>query len=316
MYNDNNSQYDSHQGDHLLTGEKVDRSSAQKVMSEAGGLFNVAFKAASFNMNGNLITPRDNKGKPRNKFVVRTDNNNVLGLHGGGYPVTSGYHFLAEMADTLFPESTTSCTVFGVGEKIAVTQDLISPVDIGDGDVIQPQICWISSLNGRWTTSVYDLSTRLFCQNQLVGQPLVKVKHTKNHDALLDMRVRILEGAAARARSAASMARVLRDQAYTDEQFHALVGRLLPIDYEQMSDVRIRNLVTKQSACKSAWRNEREEWGHGNKWLAYNAIQGAEQHRINGEVRGKAKPDRALEKAIERKVPLAVEAMRVLSTVA
>ena len=56
------------------------------------------------------------------------------------------------------------------------------------------------------------------------------------------------------ARSAASMARVLRDQAYTDEQFHALVGRLLPIDYEQMSDVRIRNLVTKQSACKSAWR--------------------------------------------------------------
>ena len=312
MYDNN--QYDSHQGDHLLTGDKVERSSAQKVMSEAGGLFNVSLRAAQFTKDGQVVTPRDGDGKARNRFVVRTDNNNVLGLHGRGYPSTGGYHFLAEMAESLFPETTTSCTVFGLGEKIAITQDLISPVDIGGGDVIQPQICWISSLNGRWTTSVYDLSTRLFCQNQLVGQPLVKVKHTKNHDALLDMRVRILEGAAARARSAATMARVLRDQAYTDVQFHELVSRLLPIDYEQMSDVRIRNLVTKHTACKEAWRNEREEWGAGNRWLAYNAIQGAEQHRINGMVRGKVKPDRALEKSIERKVPLAVEAMRVLST--
>ena len=40
--NDFNNQYDSHQGDHLLTGDKVERGSAQKVMSDAGGLFNVS----------------------------------------------------------------------------------------------------------------------------------------------------------------------------------------------------------------------------------------------------------------------------------
>ena len=300
----------------MLTGDKTERTSAQKVMSDAGALFNVAFKPASFNMDGCLITPRDDDGKPRNRFVVRTDTNRVLGLHGAGYPTTDGYRFLAEMADIMFPESTTSCTLFGGGEKVAVTQDLIAPVDIGNGDVIQPQICWISSLNGRWTTSVYDLTSRLFCQNQLVGQPLVKVKHTRNHDALLDMRVRILEGAVARAKTAASMARILRDQEFTDIQFHELVSRLLPIDYTQMSDVRIRNLGTKHAACREAWRTEREEWGNGNKWLAYNAIQGAEQHRINGMVRGKVKENRSFEKAIEGSVPLAVEALRVLSTVA
>ena len=300
----------------MLTGDRTERSSAQKVMSDAGGLFNVNFLPAAFNLDGCLITPRDTDGKPRNRFVVRTDTHQVLGLHGAGYAATSGYHFLAEMADALFPESTTSCTLFGEGEKIAITQDLIAPVDIGNGDVIQPQVCWISSLNGRWTTSVYDLTSRLFCQNQLVGQPLVKVKHTRNHDAMLDMRVRILEGAAARAKAAASMARVLRDQEFTDIQFHELVSRLLPIDYTQMSDVRIRNLGTKHAACREAWRNEREEWGNGNKWLAYNAIQGAEQHRINGMVRGKVKENRSLEKAIEGSVPLAVEALRVLSTVA
>ena len=300
----------------MLTGDKTERGSAQKVMSDAGALFNVAFKPASFNMDGCLITPRDDDGKPRNRFVVRTDTNRVLGLHGAGYPTTDGYRFLAEMADIMFPESTTSCTLFGEGEKVAVTQDLIAPVDIGNGDVIQPQICWISSLNGRWTTSVYDLTSRLFCQNQLVGQPLVKVKHTRNHDALLDMRVRILEGAVARAKTAASMARILRDQEFTDIQFHELVSRLLPIDYTQMSDVRIRNLGTKHAACREAWRTEREEWGNGNKWLAYNAIQGAEQHRINGMVRGKVRENRSFEKAIEGSVPLAVEAMRVLTLAA
>lgn len=300
----------------MLTGDKTERGSAQKVMSDAGALFNVAFKPAAFNMDGCLITPRDDDGKPRNRFVVRTDTNRVLGLHGAGYPTTDGYRFLAEMADIMFPESTTSCTLFGEGEKVAVTQDLIAPVDIGNGDVIQPQICWISSLNGRWTTSVYDLTSRLFCQNQLVGQPLVKVKHTRNHDALLDMRVRILEGAVARAKTAASMARILRDQEFTDIQFHELVSRLLPIDYTQMSDVRIRNLGTKHAACREAWRTEREEWGNGNKWLAYNAIQGAEQHRINGMVRGKVRENRSFEKAIEGSVPLAVEAMRVLTLAA
>ena len=217
-------QYDSHEGHHMLTSKRSERSSAKKIMGEAGGLFNVDFLPAAFNSGGCLITPRDEDGRARHRFVVRTDTKDILGLHGAGYAATSGYHYLAEMADTLFPESTTSCTVFGAGEKIAITQDLIAPVDIGDGDVIQPQVCWISSLNGRWSTSVYDLTSRLFCQNQLVGQPLVKVKHTKNHDALLDMRVRILEGAAARARNAASMARVLKDQVFTDIQFHELVG--------------------------------------------------------------------------------------------
>jgi hypothetical protein len=300
----------------MLTRDKTERTSAQKVMSDAGALFNVAFKPAAFNMDGCLITPRDDDGKPRNRFVVRTDTNRVLGLHGAGYPTTDGYRFLAEMADIMFPESTTSCTLFGEGEKVAVTQDLIAPVDIGNGDVIQPQICWISSLNGRWTTSVYDLTSRLFCQNQLVGRPLVKVKHTKNHDVLLDLRVRILEGAVARARTSATMARTLRDQAFTDVQFHELVGQLLPIDYSEMTDVKIRNLATKHTACKEAWRNERTEWGPGNRWLAYNAIQGAEQHRINGMLRGKAIADRSMEKAINGQTPLASEAMRVLITAA
>ena len=74
------------------------------------------------------------------------------------------------------------------------------------------------------------------------------------------------------------------------------------------------NIITKRAACSAAWRKEKEEWGDGNRWLAYNAVQGAEQHNINGRVRGGYySRDRALEKAIDNHTPLATRAMTLLA---
>ena len=217
------------------------------------------------------------------------------------------------MAEELFPQKTTSCTVFGVGEKIAVTQELVAPVDLGKGDFIQPQICWITSYNGVWPTSVYDLTQRLFCQNQLMGKPLIKVKHTKNHDSLLEMRVRILEGSIERAEALVNMARILKDQEFTDTQFNELVAQVLPIEGD-MTDRQKDNVWTRHQYCRSAWTRERTEFGAGNRWMAYNAVQGAEQHRINGRARGGLyDPMKAMEKAIDNKTPLAEQAMALLT---
>ena len=313
--------FDSNRGHNFLTKDKTERTTAQDAMRRAGALFEVAYLPSAF-YRKDLDTfsyPRIgsgvNEGKPRHKYVVRTDTHEVLGLHSHTYAETDGYEFIADMAETMFPESATSCTVFGAGEKIALTQDLIDPIDIGNGDVIQPQICWLTSFNGVWPTAVYDLNHRLFCQNQLVGTPLVRVKHTKNHDTLLEYRIQILEGARERADTLAAMARVLRDQEYTDEQFKELVEGLLPINWEEDAGKRkVDNIITKRAACGAAWRKEKEEWGDGNRWLAYNAVQGAEQHNINGRVRGGYySRDRALEKAIDNHTPLAERAMTLLA---
>ena len=297
---------------------------AHVVMAEAGALFDVAYPASSYVRKGGddpfdgvVVTPSVkgglHAGTPLHKYVMRTDTGDVLGLHSHKYAETDGYSYIADMAEELFPGKTTSCTVFGVGEKIAVTQELIAPVDLGEGDFIQPQICWITSYNGVWATSVYDLTERVFCQNQLIGKPLVKVKHTKNHDSLLEMRVRILEGSIARAEALASMARVLKDQEYTDEQFRGLVLQVMP-STEDMTDRQHNNLSTKRQYCHTAWSRERQEFGAGNRWMAYNAIQGAEQHRINGRAKGGLyDPMKAMEKAIDSKTPLAEQAMALLT---
>jgi len=315
--------FDTHKGHNFLTKDKAEHPmDAHVVMEEAGALFDVAYPPSGyeipFSIFPNQITYPEvdsgaGKGTPLHKYVIRTDTNQVLGLHSHKYPETEGYRYIADMAEELFPQKTTSCTVFGVGEKIAVTQELVAPVDLGEGDVIQPQICWITSYNGVWATSVYDLTERLFCQNQLIGKPLVKVKHTKNHDSLLEMRVRILEGSIARAEALASMARVLKDQEYTDAQFHLLTEQVLPLA-DDLTDRQRSNVYDRRSYCNTAWNAERVEFGTGNRWMAYNAVQGAEQHRINGRARGGSyDPMKAMEKAIDNKTPLAERAMALLT---
>ena len=320
--------FDTFEGHHFLTKDRAEHPlDAHVVMREADALFDVDYPPSGYvrtvdypgHREKTTTTPavKDgvNKGKARHKYVVRTDTGEVLGLHSHTYAETDGYSFIADMAEEMFPESTTSCTVFGNGEKIAVTQDLVNPVDLGGGDVIQSQVCWITSYNGVWPTAVYDLTRRLFCQNQLVGQmPLVRVKHTKNHDHLLEMRIRILEGSIARAKTVSAMARVLRDQEYSDEQFDRLVSQILPVNHTEMTERQANNVLTRQQYCRGAWYKEKEEFGAGNRWLAYNAVQGAEQHRINGRVRGgQFSRDRALEKAIDQKTPLAEKALALLS---
>jgi len=310
--------FDNHRGHHLLVA-KSDTQSAQTVMAEAGALFDVTYQPAGFvDASGDLCTPRaqDGKytGKPLNKYVVRPDTNKILGLHSYAYPEWEGYSLIADMAETMFPNSATSCTLFGGGEKVALTQDLIDPVEIGPDDVIQPQICWLSSLNGSWSTAVYDLNYRLFCQNQLISEtPLIKVKHSKNHDALLEMRINILEGARRRAGTFSTMAKIMRDQEFADAQFEHLVSVLLPIDHKEMTERMVDLRLTSQGACRSAWKEERQEWGPGNKWMAYNAVQGAEQHRLIGRNRkGHHSKVRALELNLNGKAPLAKRAMDLL----
>jgi hypothetical protein len=89
---------------------------------------------------------------------------------------------------------------------------------------------------------------------------------------------------------------------------------LLPYDGEKMTERQVNNVLTRQQYCRGAWRKEKAEFGAGNRWLAFNAIQGAEQHRINGRTRGGGyHQDKAFEKAIDNKTPLADRALGLLT---
>ena len=290
---------------------------ARETMGEAGALFPVHYPAAQHHClrreDAHIPTFESGtyKNVPLYKFVVREDTGQVVGLHSGKYPEVDGYQMLADMADMMFPASTTSCTLWGAGERVAVTQQLSDSIDLGNGDKIQSHLVWISSLDGSWSTSVYDMQRRFFCQNQLVGRPLIKVRHTKNHDDIFEMKATILKEAAQQALTWQGKALALKQQPMIDSEFFELINQLVPIE-DDMSTRKENSVRTARSSMLYRWEQEKKEWGDGNGWLAWNAVQGAEQHTVNaGRNRDKAK---SLQKALEGKTPLANKAMSLILT--
>ena len=295
---------------------------AHEVMENVGALFDVEYVPAGFQDNGFYTRVPGDVGKPMYKWVNRLSDDNEskpLAIHKGSYPEVDGYKHLADMAEFMFPLSSKECTLFGDGERVLLVQQLTDPVDLGDGDTIQSNIIWVSSLNGTWSTKVYDMTDRFFCQNQLIGLPLISVRHTRNHDNLLSMRVEILEGAKARADMWTGQAREWKDQEMIDSEFFEMVTNLMPIpEYNRTNDLVRDRIKMKRNDILNRWYKERNEYGNGDagvgdKWCAYNAFQGAEQHYINAKGRGHNwSRDRALVKAIDGKTPLATQAFNYL----
>ena len=294
---------------------------AHEIMENVGALFDVEYVPAGFQDNGFYTRVPGDEGKPMYKWVNRVtrDNSVPLAIHKGSYPEVDGYKHLADMAEFMFPLSSKECTLFGDGERVLLVQQLTDPVDLGDGDTIQSNIIWVSSLNGTWSTKVYDMTERFFCQNQLIGLPLISVRHTRNHDNLLSMRVEILEGAKARANAWTSQAREWKDQEMIDSEFFEMVNDLMPIpEYNHTNDLVRDRMKMKRSDILNRWYVECNEYGDrdegiGDAWCAYNAFQGAEQHYINAKGRGHNwSRDRALVKAVDGKTPLATQAFNYL----
>jgi hypothetical protein len=327
----------------MLDTSNVGRN-ALAVMADADALFEVRYPPATWGADNDhhpMVESGVNEGLPLYKWVVRSDTNEPLGLHSGTFAESGSYRYVGEMAEKMFPNSTLSCTLFGKGERMALTQNIGDVIDLGGGDQIQPSLMWISSFNGQWSTSVYDLIGRLFCANQLIGQvPLLSVKHTKHHDITFAQRTDVLSQAIEHAETIGRMAKMLKSQLFVDDQFTRLIRTIVPQPkYLKDADGNLtdrthataeKRMIASRDAMRMAWYRECTEFGKvtaietvdaervetfdGNKWLAYNAVQGAEQHRINSQFMTTAKArEKSLVRAVDGRTPYAQRALNVLT---
>ena len=301
---------------------QINSRNALVALKQADALFHVEYKAATFEKDGHIYSPEyekgKNKGMPLYHWVVRGDTGEALGLHSGKYAKLPSYRFLGETAETIFPNSTTEVRMWDRGERVALIQEISDPVDLGGGDVIQPHVIWVSSFNGQWATAVHSMTSRMWCLNQLVAAPILKVKHTINHTELFKLRVQVVEAARERAAIQATMARTLKDQEFTDVEFLEMVREIVPLPPKPLGGeihAKAQNMVDmKRMGMISRWEAECEQWGVKNKWLAYNAVQGTEQHLLHG--RGESQEEKelaSLAKAVDAKTPLARRALVALN---
>ncbi len=305
----------------------------KRVASEVGADFHVTYEPSGYMTAYNgFRVPRYKKGayegEPLDRYVVRADTGAVLGNHSGKYPERDGYSHVFDTLEELFPDTCESITVFGDGERLVVEQALGEPIDLdhGGGDSIQPFIYTRMSLNGTWKTEIIPVQRRVSCENMLThAKGVIGVKATKNHDVLLTMRADVLEQSILLGEQVKRMARILVDQEFTNKEFVNLVDSLLPMPDADASMRTVNLWNEKRAAVAVRWRNERTLWGNdygesdgsGNMWLAYNAVQGAEQHHINAGFKySTTGKERSLVRTLDGKTPLADSAERYLMNLA
>ena len=311
-----------HEGHDWLTKEVDEHGrNVLDVASEVHADFPVEYVASQYTcpMTGELKTPEYLKGNKRgdalNLYVLRTDGvpSVNLGLHSGRYPQRDGYKHVFETMETMFPSSCTDITVFGQGERIAITQQIGDPIEVMEGDDILPVIITSSSLNGQAKTTINAVGERVSCLNMLdLSKGLIQVKSTKNHDDLLTLRSALLEASKVNSDSLVTFARQLSSSTLSDTAFYRMLNAVLP-EAEEDSATKTKNAVeAKRAAILNAWSQETNgDWGNG--WLAYNAFQGAEQHRINqGFKSTTAAKQNGFEKVLDRKTPIADAAEQYL----
>ena len=311
-----------HEGHDWLTKEVAEHGrNVLDVASEVNADFPVEYVASQYTcpITGELKTPEYLKGNKRgdalNLYVLRTDGvpSVNLGLHSGRYPQRNGYKHVFETMETMFPSSCTDITVFGKGERIAITQQIGDPIEVMEGDDILPVIITSSSLNGQAKTTINAVGERVRCLNMLdLSKGLIEVKSTKNHDDLLTLRSALVEASKVNSDSLVTFARQLSSSSLSDTAFYRMLNTLLP-EAEEDAATKTKNAIeAKRHAILNAWSQETNgDWGNG--WLAYNAFQGAEQHRINqGFKSTTAAKQKGFEKVLDRSTPIADAAEQYL----
>ena len=311
-----------HEGHDWLTKEVAEHGrNVLDVASEVNADFPVEYVASQYTcpITGELKTPEYLKGNKRgdalNLYVLRTDGvpSVNLGLHSGRYPQRNGYKHVFETMETMFPSSCTDITVFGKGERIAITQQIGDSIVFMEGDDILPVIITSSYLNGQAKTTINAVGERVSCLIMLdLSKGLIQVKSTKNHDDLLTLRSALFEASKVNSDSLVTFARQLSSSSLSDTAFYRMLNAVLP-EAEEDAATKTKNAVdAKRAAILNAWSQETNgDWGNG--WLAYNAFQGAEQHRINqGFKSTTAAKQKGFEKVLDRSTPIADAAEQYL----
>lgn len=241
--------------------------------------------------------PTTGKGIPEMTAHYREDTGEILAFHGGTYNLRpEGYGKIFEQADNLFGETCVAVIGLDNGRRMYALFQPEEPIDFGSG-VLVPTVGFAASLDSSIATSVHAFAYDPFCTNAFTGySSVLKTKATVNHDAIFAQRFEILAASVNRTRALANVAKIASDQEFTDNQFNELVSGLSLVKERELKARPVFDPETgdwKEANGKSValfdwtvgsllqtWADERQRLGR-NKWGAYNAVQGCEQHQLN-----------------------------------
>lgn len=117
------------------------------------------------------------------KFIIRKDTNEVLSCMTTEYKLIENKHIynIAQPIMSNLDATLTECESFSNGAKTQWKWTLTNTkVDLGDGDVISPQITIRNSYNGQWGLHILAGAFSFICSNGLVIGMVISRKNYKH----------------------------------------------------------------------------------------------------------------------------------------
>jgi len=202
-----------------------------------------------------------------------------------GYHAES-YHHLLEIAEAMFPNSTTGMQVYDEGAMLVFTQQVAEPYTFGDGDLMVSNIMYTASLNSTLPSAATGFSFRPFCTNQLgLGQLQFSQKRTKNHDRLMFDKAKVMAEAAGQFDALISNAKVLKGLRMDKFLLRRTLDEVAPLLDEEANAKARSHAEKRREGILYFYAEEVEKFGE-NAWALYQAVQSYEFHTVAGSGKG------------------------------
>ena len=222
------------------------------------------------------------EGQPKQKYIVREDTNEVVGLHSSKYPERDAYRHNFDVLDEAFPNSCEDVKVWDNGGVCLVTQRIGETVELPMGDEVVQYLYSTMSLNGTKRTATYPKAQRISCTNALgFALAIISSKATRNHDNRISFQAEVFAKSETQLDALVRMAKIMTNQNFGDLEFKRLVDAIVPAPEKDASTRTVNKHANIKGSMFAAWHKEQGAFDTSNMWVAYNAIQGAEQHRVN-----------------------------------
>ena len=280
--------------DHMFAGgdDSTPVASVHLKASQIGADFDVSYLPAGFlkkaapwsepEFTVPVYEKGEYEGQPKQQYIVRDDTNEVVGLHSSKYPQREAYSHNYKVLEEAFPNTCESVQMWDNGGLCLVTQRIGESVELPMGDEVVQYVYSTMSLNGTKRTATIPKAQRVSCTNALgITLAIISSKATRNHDTRISFQAEVFEKSEIQLDALVRMAKTFTDQRFTDDEFKRMVEAIVPSLERDPSTRALNKHNSTLGSMFGAWKSESSEFGDKNMWVAYNAIQGAEQHRIN-----------------------------------
>ena len=231
------------------------------------------------------------------KFIVRSDDNSVLGIFKDGYTIHQYGEWLVDAVANIVDDSNLAIGQAGLlkGGAVAwVSVELPENVETPSGFTVRPQLLATTSHNGSLATTHKMTNTVVVCDNTLsMGLAEKSGTHRTRHSKHSQFKIQSVRDAIGIVHTMADdiMAEIalLTSQEVTDKQFSDIVNRLVPIgEVGSTTESARTKMGNKQDDLWTLWRTSEMVSPWKNTALGVVQAFNTYKHHMSGTDKNRA----------------------------